>query len=187
MATDNKKRMLFGGFLGLATFMIMASCGNDTSSSTAEHPTTIPDSSQADTTAAKPVAKKRKGVVSASFSSDNTVKIEKDKEGIYSKAESMPVYPGGEGALSKFVETNINYPQDAIDQDTEGTVNISFVIDEKGKVQNPVVTGKTAGHGLDEEAVKIVKQMPAWKPGMVKGRPVKTRLLLPVTFKLADA
>ena len=98
----------------------------------------------------------------------------------------MPEYPGGEKALSKFVENNINYPQDAIDQDTEGTVNVSFVVDEKGKVLNPSVTGKPAGHGLDEEAVKVVKQMPAWKPGMVNGKPVKTRLALPVTFRLSE-
>ncbi len=113
--------------------------------------------------------------------------MEKDKEGVYSRAEKMPEYPGGESALSKFVENNISYPQDAIDQNTEGTVNVSFVVDEKGKVINPLVTGKSAGHGLDEEAVKVVKQMPAWKPGIVKGKAVKTRLSLPVTFKLAEA
>jgi TonB family protein len=63
---------------------------------------------------------------------------------------------------------------------------LKIVVDEKGKVMNPLVTGKSAGHGLDEEAVKVIKQMPAWQPGMVKGKAVKTRLSLPVTFKLAD-
>ena len=181
--------MLFTGFIGIAAFVIVSSCGNDSSYSTSEHPTTIPDSTATvtDTTASKPVAKKKKGNASAMVSFDNSVKIEKDKEGIYSRADKMPEYPGGEAALSKFVESNISYPQNAIDQDTEGTVNVSFIIDEKGKVTNPVATGKTAGNGLDEEAIKIVKQMPAWKPGTVKGKPVKTRLLLPVTFKLADA
>lgn len=193
MATDTKqKNILLTGFLSLASFVIiMSSCANDTGSSTAEHPATIPDSNvTAATEATAPgiVAKKKKGMASAAVSNDNsaTIKVEKDKDGVYNKAETMPEYPGGESALSKFVESNINYPQNAVDQNTEGTVNVSFVVDEKGKVINPVATGKTAGGGLDEEAVKIVKQMPAWKPGTVKGKPVKTRLLLPVTFKLSE-
>jgi TonB family protein len=188
MTTVNKKPGFVAGFLVLATVITITSCGNDANSS-AEHLATLPDTStklSEDTTAAKPVTKMKKGRASVTVIMDNTLKIEKDKDGIYSRAEKMPEYPGGEAALSNFVENNTSYPQDAIDQDAEGTVNVSFVVDEKGKAQNPVVTGKTAGHGLDEEAIKIVKQMPAWKPGMVKGKPVKTRLLLPVTFKLAD-
>jgi periplasmic protein TonB len=191
MTITNKKRALFAGFLSVATFVIMASCGNDTGSgNTTEKTAAITDSganASPDSTAiAKSSAKKRKGKVSGMISSDNSLKIEKDKEGIYSRAEKMPEYPGGETALSKFVENNINYPQDAIDQNTEGTVNVSFVVDEKGKVTAPLVTGKSAGHALDDEAIKVVKQMPSWKPGMVKGKAVKTRLSLPVTFKLAD-
>ena len=191
MATQNKKNILFAGFIGMAAFIvIISSCANDTGSSAAEHPATIPDSSvtkATEATAPATTARKRKGMASASISTNTTtVKAEKDRDGVYNTAEKMPEYPGGEAALSKFVENNITYPQDAVDQNTEGTVNVSFVVDEKGRVVNPVATGKTAGSGLDEEAVKIVKQMPAWKPGMVKGKPVKTRLLLPVTFKLAD-
>jgi protein TonB len=189
MTTVNRKTNFVAGFLAIATVITMASCGNDTSSTTAEHPTPLPDTSaklNEDATAAKPATKTKKGKASVAISVDNTLKIEKDKDGVYSKAEKMPEYPGGEAALSKFVESNINYPQDAIDQNTEGTVNVSFVVDEKGNVKNPVVTGKTAGRSLDEEALKIVKQMPAWKPGLVKGKPVKSRLLLPVTFKLAE-
>lgn len=191
MATENKKNILLAGFIGMATFVVVvSSCANDTGSSTAEHPSTIPDSTvtQATEATAPATTKKRKGVASAAVSNDNSgsVKIQKDKDGVYSRAETMPEYPGGEPALSKFVENNITYPQNAVDQNTEGTVNVSFVVDEKGKVMNPVATGKTAGGGLDEEAVKIVKQMPAWKPGTVKGKAVKTRLLLPVTFKLSD-
>jgi protein TonB len=189
MAIDKKKKALFAGFLGIAAFVIISSCGNDTGSGNTNEraadtsAAVVTDSSSA----AKTAVKKKKGKASAAFATDNSLKVAKDKDGIYYKADKMPEYPGGETALSTFVENNINYPQDAIDQNTEGTVNVSFVIDEKGKVMNPVATGKTAGHGLDEEAIKIIKQMPDWKPGMVKGKPVKTHLLLPVTFKLADA
>jgi len=190
MSLINKKRALFAGFLSIATIVILASCANDTGSGTTKEQAAAADTSAiaSDSSAtAKTATKKRKGKASAMVSMDNALKVEKDKEGIYSKAEKMPEYPGGEAALSKFVEDNISYPQDAIDQNTEGTVNVSFVVDEKGKVMNPVATGKSAGRGLDEEAIKVVRQMPSWKPGMVKGKPVKTRLSLPVTFKLAEA
>ena len=190
MVTDNKKKnALFTGFLGIAALVIVSSCGNDTGSgNTNERAADTSAAVVADSSStAKMAVKKKKGKASVMMSSDNTMKVAKDKEGVYYRADKMPEYPGGESALSTFVENNINYPQDAIDQNTEGTVNVSFVVDEKGKVVNPVATGKMAGHGLDEEAIKIIKQMPDWKPGMVKGKAVKTRLLLPVTFKLADA
>lgn len=191
MSIVNQKRTLFAGFLSLASIVIMASCANDTGSSSTKEQTSSADTTamaSADSSAgAKAPAKKRKGKGSAIFSVDNAAKVEKDKDGVYSRAEKMPEYPGGEKALSTFVENNITYPDNAVDQNMEGTVTVSFVVDEKGKVVNPVATGNTIGSGLEDEAVKVVKQMPDWKPGMVKGKPVKTRLSLPVTFKLADA
>ena len=196
MSFVNKKRTLFAGFLSIVFIIILGSCANDTNSSSATTSSvdtskvaTTDSNAVGTTTSTTTVAKKRKGKASAIFGADNTskdnaVKLEKDKAGIYSRAEQMPEYPGGQKAISNFVENNINYPQDAIDQNTEGTVNVSFVVDEKGKVIDPIITGKSAGAALDNEAVKVVKQMPNWKPGMVKGKPVKTRLSLPVTFKL---
>ncbi|MFT3751207.1 MAG: energy transducer TonB [Agriterribacter sp.] len=134
-----------------------------------------------------PVAKKKKGTASIIINKENGQKVEKGKDGIYTNAEVMPQYPGGEQALSDFVVNKIEYPQNAIDKDAEGTVNVSFVIDEKGKVISPEAVGNKAGNGFDNEAVRIVNQMPDWKPGTVKGKPVKTRLTLPITFKLAES
>ncbi len=190
MSLINKKRILFGGFLSVIMIVVMASCGNDTSSANTKEQTSSADTSAMapDSSTAKTVVKKRKGKASLTMGAMNTeMKAEKDKDGVYNKAEKMPQYPGGEAALSKFVEDNINYPQNAIDDNTEGTVNVSFIVDEKGNVMDPVATGKSAGRELDQEAVKVIKQMPAWKPGLVKGKPVKTRLSLPVTFKLENA
>lgn len=171
----------------IAGIIILNSCtGNSSNDSSAVSSVTDSSVTAADTSATKPIARKKKGIASVIINKDNGMKVEKDKEGVYSNAEVMPEYPGGEAALSAFVENKINYPQNAIDANTEGTVNISFVIDEKGKVTKPMTTGNTAGNGLDEEALKIVNQLPSWKPGTVKGKPVKTRLTLPITFKLAD-
>lgn len=171
---------------GIIAVVGFTACNDSASGSTSK--TTSVDSSvsaNADTvksTAIKP-AKKRK--TSVAFDANSSTRIERDKEGVYNRAESMPEFPGGQQALAAYVENHLNYPQQAVDDNTTGTVRVSFIIDEKGKVIKPKVAGdKKVGNGLDEEALKVVEQMPAWKPGKVKGKNVKTRLELPITFQL---
>jgi periplasmic protein TonB len=179
-----EKTILFFLFAAIVFFSIL-SCNNESSSDKK----LASDSTSAAATAdsvSKATVKTKKGKASAKLAIDNAAKAEKDKDGVYNKAEVKPEYPGGEAALSKFIEDNITYPQDAIDQNAEGTSTVTFIVDEKGMVTNPTVTGAAAGHGFDDEATKVVGKMPAWKPGMVKGKAVKTRLQLPVTFKLSD-
>lgn len=115
---------------------------------------------------------------------NNTVKIEKDREGVYTRAEAMPEFPGGQAALDDYVNNNIEYPQQAIDNNTSGTIKVSFVVDEQGKVQSAHVIGSPLGNGLDEQALRVVSNMPTWKPGKVKGKNVKTRLELPIAFQV---
>ena len=111
-------------------------------------------------------------------------KMEMDSDGIYSAAESQPEYPGGEDALQKFIEKNIVYPQSAIDEGVEGTVRLSFAIDENGNVYKTQVIGDKMGYGLEEEAMKVMSKMPKWKPGKIKGKSVKTKLSLPISFEI---
>ena len=169
----------------------MSSCNNGSDTDAKAMPATSDSTNSAsvkDTTASTTATKKvRKGKGSVAPAVDNKMKVEKGKDGVYSKAEQMPEFPGGETALSKYVEENVSYPQDALDQNKEGTVKVSFVVDEKGMVTDPVVMGNSAGRSMDAEATRVIKQMPAWKPGMVKGKAVKTRLDLPITFKLGDS
>lgn len=139
-----------------------------------------------DSATAKP-KKVRKGKASAMLSANAEMKERKDKEGVYYHTDVMPQYPGGESALSDFVSNHIEYPQQAMDDNANGTVTVSFVVDEKGKVIDPKVVGQTPGHGLDQEAMRVVQNMPAWKPGTVKGKPVKTRLQLPIVFKVDES
>ncbi|MBS1607067.1 MAG: energy transducer TonB [Bacteroidetes bacterium] len=114
----------------------------------------------------------------------STVRIEKDREGVYTRAEAMPEFPGGQTALDNYVNNNIEYPQQAIDNNTSGTIKVSFVVDEQGKVQDAHVIGAPLGNGLDEQALRVVSNMPTWKPGKVKGKNVKTRLELPIAFQV---
>jgi protein TonB len=131
----------------------------------------------------------RKGRTSVDMSSSkmekgSVVKIERDKDGVYKRPETMPAFPGGEDALAEYMEDNIDYEQEAIDNNTAGTIQVSFVVDENGKVRDARVISSKVGGGLDEQAVTAVEAMPAWTPGTVKGKKVKTRLTLPVSFQI---
>jgi TonB family protein len=129
------------------------------------------------------VAKKRKA--SIVWSENSQEKMVKDAEGVYNRTDVMPQFPGGQNGLSSYVNDHLEYPQQAIDDNTVGTVKVSFVVDEHGKVMKAkLVDGQKIGSGLDEQALRVVSSMPAWKPGKVNGKAVKTRLELPISFQL---
>lgn len=111
-------------------------------------------------------------------------KLTADNEGYYDRVDVLPSYPGGDKALAKFVEKNITYPEDAINDGVEGTVNVIFAVDENGTVYTPSTKGEALGYGLDEAAANVVRKMPRWNPGSIKGKNVKTRFTLPITFQI---
>jgi TonB family protein len=108
--------------------------------------------------------------------------IEMDKEGIYSRAEIKPTFPGGQDALAKFIQENIVYPDAAIDNGVEATVDVIFAVDENGKVYTPRLKSQTQGYGLDEASLNVVSKMPRWNPGQIKGKNVKSYYTLPISF-----
>ncbi len=128
---------------------------------------------------------KRKGRMTIKMPvGSNTDKMVKDKEGVYNWAEAAPQFPGGQNALDNYINNNIDYPTKAIDDNTAGTIRISFVVDEFGKVIKAHIIGNRLGNGLDEQALKVVSNMPTWKPGKVSGKNVKTRMELPIAFQV---
>ena len=110
--------------------------------------------------------------------------MEMDKEGYYNRVDVLPSYPGGQKALEKFVENNIVYPNSALNEGVEGTVDVLFAVDENGNVYTPMTKGEKVGYGLDEEAARVIGKMPKWNPGSIKGKNVKTRFTLPITFQI---
>ena len=172
----------------------LAACNDDSytkttdkSDSTSMKTAGATDSTMTDTAAAaaKPAKKKRKAsIVMAPAGTDA---IAKDKDGIYNRAEIMPEYPGGQDALSSYINDHLDYSQAAIDDNTTGTLRVSFVVDANGKVMDVHLLGdKKVGGGLDDQAVKVISNMPTWTPGKVKGKNVSTRLQLPITFELGS-
>lgn len=141
----------------------------------------------ADTTATatpNPAKKGMKGSVKTTIPARKTGgnMDETDKEGYYTNVS--PSYPGGDRAIADFFNDNIEYPQNAMDNGVEGTVNISFLVDETGRISYPMTNSPRLGYGLEEEAMRVFNKMPKWNPGSLKGKNVKTRFTLPVTFEL---
>jgi protein TonB len=112
------------------------------------------------------------------------IKKEEVKEPeIFVVVEEMPSFPGGDKALYEYLAKNIKYPAVAKDNGIEGKVYIKFVVNEDGSVSQAQVA-RGIGGGCDEEALRVVKDMPKWKPGKQRGKNVKVWYTLPVYFKL---
>ncbi len=105
------------------------------------------------------------------------------EEQIFSIVEEMPSFPGGDEALLKYLGKNIKYPAIAKDAGIQGTVYVTFVVDEKGDVKDVKVL-RSIGGGTDEEAIRVVESMPRWKPGKQRGKAVKVQYNLPIRFTL---
>ena len=98
-------------------------------------------------------------------------------------AEIMPEFPGGTEALLSFIKDNVEYPQKAIDEQTEGRVIIRFVVNSNGEISDPTIL-KGINKNLDQAAIDVINKLPRWKPGQQDGQPVSVRLTLPIVFKL---
>ncbi len=102
---------------------------------------------------------------------------------IFTIVEEMPSFPGGEAELFKYLGKTVKYPPMAQDAGITGVVYMTFVVDENGKVKDPKVL-RGIGGGCDEEAIRVVKAMPAWEPGKQRGKPVRVQYNLPIRFTL---
>ena len=102
---------------------------------------------------------------------------------IFTVVEEMPSFPGGDESRIKFLTENIKYPQMAKESGIQGTVYVTFVVDEKGRVADVKVL-RGIGGGCDEEAVRVVKLMPPWNAGKQSGKPVRVQFNMPIRFTL---
>ncbi|HEY9176872.1 MAG TPA: energy transducer TonB, partial [Flavipsychrobacter sp.] len=108
--------------------------------------------------------------------------VEQKAPEVFTYVEQMPD-PGY--SVNAYLAKNIKYPPAAKENGISGRVAIKFVVNEDGSISGvQVAGGRRLGGGLEEEAMRVVKTMPAWKPGKQNGRPVKVYYTLPVNFKL---
>lgn len=112
-----------------------------------------------------------------------TVEEEVVEEEVFTIVENMPSFPGGDEALLKYLGQNIKYPAIARDAGIQGRVYVTFVVEKDGSVTDVKVL-RGIGGGCDEEAIRVVENMPKWSPGKQRGKPVKVQYNLPIRFTL---
>ncbi len=110
--------------------------------------------------------------------------VEETKEDkVFMVVEQMPEFPGGEAAMLKYIADNVNYPPLAKENNIQGRVIVQFVVDENGRITNLKVA-RDIGWGCGEEALRVVKSMPRWKPGKQRNKAVRVQYALPIKFEL---
>lgn len=97
--------------------------------------------------------------------------------------EQLPEFPGGIVQFMKWLKRNLNYPNLALSQKIQGKVVVSFIVNKDGSISSPKVE-KSAHPLLDSEALRVVKMMPKWTPGMMDGKPCRTMFAIPVNFRI---
>ncbi len=106
-----------------------------------------------------------------------------EEEEVFLIVEKMPEFPGGEPALRKFIAENVKYPPLAQENDISGKVYVRFVVTKTGAVGEVQVV-RSVDKLLDDEAVRVVKDLPNFKPGQQRGKPVSVWYTVPIDFQL---
>ena len=114
---------------------------------------------------------------------EKAVEVETKTEAPFITVEQQPEYPGGLDALRNFLGKNLNYPRSAASAGVSGRVFVSFVVNTDGSLTDLQVL-KGIGFGCDEEAVRVMRKMPNWRPGKQAGRAVRVKYNLPISFTL---
>jgi len=111
--------------------------------------------------------------------------VEADPNQIFTSVEQVPEFPGGLEKFGAYLGKSIRYPAVARENGTQGRVICTFVVEKDGSLTDIKVT-RGIGSGCDEEAVRVLKNSPHWKPGIQNGRPVRVQYSVPISFTLAS-
>ncbi|MFC5270610.1 energy transducer TonB [Adhaeribacter terreus] len=111
-----------------------------------------------------------------------SAQIRTTDEQVYSYADPMPEFPGGQTKMMEYIAQNIRYPGEALVNGLQGIVFVSFVVEKNGKITQ-VETIKSAAPSLDAEAVRVCESMPNWEPGKLNNQTVAVKFTLPIRFQ----
>lgn len=107
-----------------------------------------------------------------------------DTSPVYEECDQLPEFHGGMNALMRHLVTNIVYPKESMDANEQGRVLVAFVVEKDGSISDVKIAKSSGFDRLDAEAVRVVREMPAWMPGKHEGEVVRARFVLPVNFRL---
>jgi periplasmic protein TonB len=128
--------------------------------------------------AAPPVSDAGKGVVEAPKKDDE------DYDKTFTKVEIESDFPGGTQAWLRYLNKNLRYPDDAVNNEIQGTVIVQFIVDKEGNVSDVTPISGPENGGLRDEAVRVIKRSGKWTPAIQNGRQVKSYKKQPIVFKL---
>ena len=114
---------------------------------------------------------------------DIIVEDEPEEPEVFMVVEDMPEFPGGTAALMQYLQKNIKYPSICRENNIQGRVLVTFIVNKDGAVVEPEVV-KSVNPYLDKEALRVISTMPKWKPGSQRGKPVRVKYTVPVNFRL---
>ena len=102
---------------------------------------------------------------------------------IYTVIEVAPEFPGGVDSMYAFISRNIKYPEEALKNNVSGNVYVTFVVEKDGQITSTRLL-RDIGAGCGQEALRVVRSMPKWKPGTSQGKPKRVQFNLPLVFTL---
>jgi periplasmic protein TonB len=123
-------------------------------------------------------------ISAAAFSAQAQQKDTAKTQQVIEMVDTPPEYPGGMDAYMEFLKNNIKYPADAMTAGAQGTVYVSIRVEKDGTVTDVKIKKDAVHYGCGEEAVRVLKLMPKWKPGTMNGIPVAVLYTIPVKFIL---
>lgn len=109
---------------------------------------------------------------------------EEDENVVFMVVEKMPEFPGGQQELFKYLSKNVKYPVIAQENGIQGRAVCQFTVNKDGSIVDVEVVRSSGDKSLDNEAVRVIKSMPKWKPGQQRGKPVRVKYTVPVNFRL---
>ncbi|MGB2457457.1 MAG: energy transducer TonB [Flavobacteriales bacterium] len=118
-----------------------------------------------------------------SYSSSITNVLVVNNDSVYEQVDVFPEFVGGIDAMTSFIQERMVYPKEAIANKETARVFVEFIVDKSGSVKD-VQLKRQGKKYFDDEAIRVVSEMPKWKAGLLNGKYMSTRLFLPIVFKL---
>jgi protein TonB len=116
---------------------------------------------------------------------DSNDQSHSDTSKVYTSVDQSPEFPGGIAAFQRYLAVNIRYPAKAFEEKKQGKVFVQFTIGRDGAI-NDVKVVRSVSPEIDEEALRVVKNSPKWRPGKLNGIPVKVYYTIPINFSLSQ-
>ncbi len=105
-----------------------------------------------------------------------------DSSMVYDFPEKMAQFPGSPEAMDLFIRKNLNYPANLKAAGVQGKVYVQFIVEKDGSITNISIRMSSKNAELDQEAINVIKKMPKWVPGSIKGKNVRVKQTIPITF-----